>query len=108
MAKKGIPENIKVQVEEIVNRFNQEVIKNPNAFYITRYRGVYLYLSRQGISIAFQVCRLKYNGAINDWDFAIYKHSSDRYDPDEWFFPGSGFVNGTVEGALKAGLEAYP
>jgi hypothetical protein len=32
----------------------------------------------------------------------------ERYDPDEWFFPGSEFVDGTLQGAMKAGLEAYP
>lgn len=32
----------------------------------------------------------------------------NRYDPNEWFFPGSGYLDGTVEGAMKAGLEAYP
>ncbi len=32
----------------------------------------------------------------------------NRYDPDEWMFPGSGYLDGTVEGAMKAGLEAYP
>lgn len=26
---------------------------------------------------------------------------------EEWFFPGSGLVDGTVERALKAGIEAY-
>ena len=45
---------------------------------------------------------------MDGWEFAIYKHSSERYDPDEWFFPGAGNVDGTVEGAMEAGLEAYP
>ena len=31
-----------------------------------------------------------------------------QYDPEEWFFPGAGDVNGTIEGAMKAGLKAYP
>jgi hypothetical protein len=29
------------------------------------------------------------------------------YDPTEWFFPGSAEVDGTVTGAMKAGMEAY-
>ena len=37
-----------------------------------------------------------------------HEYSSERYDDDEWFFPGSEHVNGTIEGAMKAGLEAYP
>jgi len=45
---------------------------------------------------------------MNGWDFAIFKWSSETYDPNEWMFPGSGLVDGTVEGAMRAGLEAYP
>jgi putative transposase len=42
------------------------------------------------------------------WEFAIYKYSDERYDADEWLFPGAGYVDGTLEGAMRAGLEAYP
>ncbi len=45
---------------------------------------------------------------MKQWEFAIYKYSDGRYDPDEWFFPGSGEVDGTIEGAMQAGLQAYP
>jgi hypothetical protein len=45
---------------------------------------------------------------MNDWGFAIFKWSSERYDPDEWMFPGSELLDGTIEGAMKAGLQAYP
>jgi hypothetical protein len=45
---------------------------------------------------------------MDDWEFAIFKYSDKCYDTDEWMFPGSGHVNGTVEGAMRAGLEAYP
>jgi hypothetical protein len=44
---------------------------------------------------------------MSKWEFEIYKYSSGRYDPDEWMFPGSECVDGTVEGGLKAGMEAY-
>ena len=40
-------------------------------------------------------------------NISIYKYSSNRYDPDDWFFPGFNHVDGTVEGALKAGEEVY-
>jgi hypothetical protein len=45
---------------------------------------------------------------MDTWEFAIYKYSDERYDPDEWMFPGAGDVDGTIEGAMKAVLEAYP
>jgi hypothetical protein len=49
-----------------------------------------------------------YTGDTSKWEFAIFKWSTERYDPDEWFFPGSECVDGTVEGAMMAGLHAYP
>jgi len=45
---------------------------------------------------------------MNNWEFAIFKWSSERYDPDEWIFPGLEYVDGTIEGAMMAGLYAYP
>jgi hypothetical protein len=44
---------------------------------------------------------------MDKWEFAIFKYSAETYDPGEWFFPGSQHVDGTIEGAMKAGLEAY-
>jgi hypothetical protein len=44
---------------------------------------------------------------MNNWGFAIYKYSAGRYNPDEWF-PGDEYVDGTIEGAMMAGLHAYP
>jgi hypothetical protein len=45
---------------------------------------------------------------MDKWEFAIFKWSSEKYAPNEWMFPGSEFVDGTIEGAMRAGLEAYP
>ncbi len=108
MSRKTIPEQIKREVEEIVSRFNRLLLKDPNCYYAPRYRGQYLYLDRCDYGRVSPICRLTYTGQMEKWGFAIYKYSDNGYDPDEWFFPGSGHVNGTVEGAMKAGLEAYP
>lgn len=37
----------------------------------------------------------------------IYKYSKERYDAEDCFFPGSELVDGTIKGALKAGMRAY-
>ena len=108
MASQAIPDAVKQQVEETVAKFNRTVLNNPRLYYVTRYRGRFLYLDRFEYGEADPVCRLTYTGDMNDWEFAIFKYSTERYDPDEWFFPGIEHVDGTVEGALKAGLEAYP
>jgi hypothetical protein len=108
MSKKRIPPEIRKEVDEIVENFNQEVINDPNIYYIPRYRGRFLYLERFSYGHSGPICRLEYTGSIDQWEFAIFKYSDERYDPDEWFFPGAGNVDGTIAGAMKAGLEAYP
>jgi hypothetical protein len=75
--------------------------------YSARFKGKYLYLDRTDRSKPLPICRLTWNGKMDNWDFAIYKYSSEKYDPEEWFFPGEEFVDGTVTGAMKAGMEAY-
>ena len=96
------------QVEDIVARFHASEIRNSNCCYVPRYRGRFLYLDREDYGHRHPICRLEYTGEMDAWSFAISKYSDERYDDDEWFFPGSGHINGTVEGAMKAGLEAYP
>ena len=103
-----IPEEIKNQVEKLITRFNQKTIKNPDSFYVPRYRGRFLYLDRNEAGELVPICRLEYNGKINNWSFAIYKYSDEKYNPNEFMFPGMNFVNGTILGAMKAGLKAYP
>jgi hypothetical protein len=41
-------------------------------------------------------------GAMDKWDFAIYKYSNNYYNLEEWFFTGAGKVNGAVNGAMEA------
>ncbi|MBC7258521.1 MAG: hypothetical protein H5T65_04690 [Chloroflexi bacterium] len=108
MRAQGIPPEVRQKVEAIIKKFNETVIKDPDCYYVARYRGRYVYLDRFDHGVKGPICRLEYTGRMDDWDFAIYLYSDERYDPDEWFFPGSDYVDGTVEGALKAGLEAYP
>ena len=107
MNKKSIPEDIKKQANEIVQIFNEQSINNPNRHYLTRYKGSHLYLDFNDYGTIGPICRLKYNGGIDDWDFAIYKYSRNQYDPEEWMFPGGECIDGTIEGAMKAGIKAY-
>ncbi|MBN2388213.1 MAG: hypothetical protein JXB85_14445 [Anaerolineales bacterium] len=108
MPKTTIPSEIQTQVETIVSEFNRTHFSKPERGYQARSRGRFLYLDRCDLGEPFQVCRLAYQGKGDNWEFAIYRHSKERYDPDEWFFPGARFVDGTLQGAMKAGLEAYP
>ena len=108
MKAKQISEEIKEKVKEIIEKFNAEHLKNSNSFYSARFRGKNLYLDRNDEGKLGPICRLTYTGKMDKWEFAIFRWSREKYDPNEWFFPGAGHVDGTVEGAMKAGIEAYP
>lgn len=108
MTTKGIPAEIKQAASDIIEHFNRTQIADPENQYVLRFKGRFLYLDRDHHGRHGPICRLTYTGDLNQWNFAIYKYSSNSYDPSEWFFPGSEHVNGTIEGALRAGLKAYP
>ncbi len=108
MSGKTIPQEVKAQVEAIVTQFNQTVVRNPASFFSVRFRGQYAYLDRALFGHVGPRGRLTWIGEMTRWDFAIYKYSDERYDPNEGMFPGTEHIDGTVEGALKACMEAYP
>jgi len=109
MASKSIPKEIQAQANEMITTFNQKRFSRPDRGYQARFRGRFLYLDRIDYgSRPSPICRLTYTGKIDGWEFAIYKYSDNVYDPEEWFFPGSGKVDGTITGAMEAGLMAYP
>lgn len=35
------------------------------------------------------------------------KYRSERYAPSKRWFPGTEYVDGAIEGAMKAGMQAY-
>jgi hypothetical protein len=115
-----IPIEVQEEVLKIVDEFNRKMFTGEQhpifkilfgetkRGFAARFRGKFLYLDRTDRGRPSEVCRLTWNGKMDNWDFAIYRHSRNFYDPDEWMFPGAGHVNGTVVGAMKAGMEAYP
>jgi hypothetical protein len=46
MAKKRIPDDVRAQVEAIVEQFNEKEMPSPRSYYIARFRGSHLYLDR--------------------------------------------------------------
>ena len=128
---KSIPKDIKKEILEIVDTFNKE---HKSSFQMT-FRGQFAYLAKTeeqpmanifrqmlaqkmgipigkmpkqgGATIATKLGRLKYNGQMDNWDFAVFKYSREFYDSEDWMFPGSFELDGTIEGALMAGLELY-
>jgi hypothetical protein len=120
MPKKAtIPVEIQEEVQRLIDEFNNSELKESTSLlsafffkkikrgYSARFKGKFLYLDRTDRHEPLPICRLTWNGQLGNWDFAIYKYSNDKYSPEEWFFPGEEFVDGTVTGAMKAGMIAY-
>jgi hypothetical protein len=107
MSATAIPVEAKEEALRDIARFNQEVLAGTECRYVPRFKGKYLYLDREDSGSVEPICRLEYKRRKRLWEIAIYKYSADRYDPEECFFPGSDLVDGTIEGAMKAGMEAY-
>jgi hypothetical protein len=107
--KQVIPAAIVSEIEERVEAFNQKHLARKSCKYVPKIKGKFIYLMQDtGRESLEHICRVAYNGDLEDLEFAIYKYSSEKYDPNEFFFPGSECLNGTIEGAMKAGLKAYP
>ena len=104
----SIPDEVRTRVMGIVERFNRQNLAAGECYYVARFRGRYCYLYRFDYGREGPICRLGYRGEPDDWEFAIFKWSTESYDRDERMFPGSQFVDGTVRGAMRAGIEAYP
>ena len=107
MSANAIPVEAKEEALRIIAQYNQDVLAGSESRYVPRFKGKYLYLDREDFGTVGPICRLEYSRRKQRWGFAIYKYSADRYDPEEWFFPGSDLVDGTIEGAMKAGMQAY-
>jgi hypothetical protein len=110
MTKTVIPSEIQQKVIEIIDKFNQKQVKGKleNLFYFPKFKFKFRYLKRKEYCNISPVARLTYYGNMEDWHFAIFKWSSESYDPDECFFSGIQHVDLTIERAMKAGMKAYP
>ena len=110
MAKGAIPSEIKEEVKRIIDKFNKEQFDDwiEDLCFFPEFKGNILFLKRKEFGKISPVVRLTYTGDMRKWEFAIFKWSRMQYDPDEDFFPGVQYVDGTIIGAMKAGMEAYP
>lgn len=116
----AIPLEIQAEVQKLVEEFNNKNFSktsplsklipgiNRKSGFATRFKGKFLYMDRIERGRPSPICRLTWTGSMDKWTFAIYKYSDNYYDPEEWFFPGAEKVDGTVAGALAAGMAAYP
>lgn len=113
-----LSEEQKELLSQRVETFN----KTNKTNYIVVFRGKFCYISKIDKKVAFlgifgggsvietNIGRLALTSEndINKMEFAVFKYSSETYDANEFFFPGAGKLDGTIEGALRAGFELYP
>lgn len=131
MPKKTISADIKEEVQQIVDRYN----KKNKAQYQVSFRGLYCYLSRLDDKTAetsafshiakmiglpekvintnpikeTKIGRLEWTGKMDSWHFTVFRYSNESYDEEaSYFMPGTELLDGTIEGAMKAGWEIYP
>lgn len=103
----AIPEDVQKKVEEVIEKFNKKTFGKEAGGFVVRFKGKHLYLDRDEDGDVSPMCRLTYTGTMDGWKFAMFKWSDERYDAEEFGFPGEEHLDGTVEGAMKAALEAY-
>jgi len=109
MAKAKIPTEVRTEAISIIEKYNAKKYKKfPGISYYPVFKGAYLYLNRKEGYTDGPISRLKYNGSMEDWDFEIFKWSSESYSDDLFMMPGEEYIDGSIEGAMKAGDTLYP
>ena len=104
---KSVPLFLKLAIEGEVSAFNIQLLMHKEVCFYTRFRGRYLYLFFETPKGFEPFCRLGFTGDPNGWKFAVFQSRSKRYEPPSPDFPGAQLFDGTVEGALRAGVAAY-
>ena len=65
-------------------------------------KGKFIYLYRLMPSGIQRLGRLTFLGDPENMDFTIFNDLSEEYDPKKRLFPGSVYLDGTIERALNA------
>ncbi len=105
----AVPIAIQSALGDRANSFCKRELVGMKYRYYPDARGKFIYLVQISADGSLQrLGRLTYEGDVENMDFAIFKFTSGKYDPKERWFPGSQYLDGTIEGALKALMEAHP
>jgi hypothetical protein len=99
-----IQDDIKSVVKKRISTFNTQ----HNCQFVASFKGKFLYLDKADkLGTVTHIFRLTFSGDIESWEAAVYKYSRNTYDANEMFFPGMEHIDGTLEGAMLAGLKLY-
>lgn len=77
---------------------------------VAKMLGLPLNFINQQETVETKIGRLEWTGDMESWNFAVFRYSNERYDDGEalFFMPGASLLDGTIEGAMKAGHKIYP
>ncbi|NGX64010.1 MAG: hypothetical protein KR126chlam6_01434 [Candidatus Anoxychlamydiales bacterium] len=101
-----VPIALQSMLQNRVNAFYKQKFLKYHYYVDARGKFIYLYrLMPKGIQ---RLGRLTYLGDPENMEFTIFNDLSEKYDPKKRLFSGSVYLDGTIEGALKAVVEAYP
>ena len=100
--------NIQSELCDRVNEFSEKYLSRFDCRYLADARGKFIFLYRQRFDGTLErIGRLTYKGDKENMDFAFFNRKKQKNDPD--CLPSKKrHLDGTIEGAMKAGLEAYP
>lgn len=102
----SIPQEIKNEAETAVKTFNTKRFSEGDTEYIANFDDEYMYLKIRRKDSFRPVARIRFTGDPQKWEFSVYDYSTDDYTHRK-SFPGAEFADGTIEGALKAGVKAF-
>ena len=104
-----VPIRVQSEIMDRVQKFNRKYLSEEKSQYYSDARGKFIYFRRTINNGYFEgVFRLTYVEGLKNMPFALYRRDTGKYDANAHGFFGEEFVNGTIEGALTAGIMVYP
>lgn len=104
-----VPISLQSKLCDRASAFSKKELPGAKYRYFPDARGKFIYLCRLWPNGDTQrLGRLTYEGDPENMEFAIFKFRSGKYDPKDKEFPGSQYLDGTLEGALRALTAAHP
>ncbi len=103
----SIPQDIKLKIKDIVKQFNEKQFSEKKLNYNIEVEGPYIYFKVAYDGQLTPILRAIYTGDEKTWKFEIFQSASGKYVSTEEDFPGRKYLDGSFEGAMKAGIETY-
>jgi hypothetical protein len=101
-----IPKKITEQAAEAVRKFNEKQFLEGDMEYLYTIDGKYVYLKMRRKKNISPIARIEFTGDPKAWKFAVYNPATESFS-ENTEFPGVEYIDGSIEGAMKAGVSAF-